>query len=290
MLLNKLKKLFIGGEWGIAYKTHKEDGYRVIDLPKGQWAADPMLFEHNGVHYLFAEIYENKKKKAGIGYFVFENDFPVYKGMIIENGYHMSYPCVFKYGNDLYMIPESSANNSLELYRAVHFPDKWVKDCVLVENCNYVDTTVYFKNGLHFLTYEKCKNGWYLKNFRLLLENKTIHEIGKFFYGNNTGRPAGYLINKGGSFIRPAQDCSDKYGENIIFYNIDSFEPYEEKEIDRLSISDLKLPIKAQRTHTYCEDDKYSVCDFFVEKFEVFHTFEILKRSHYKPQSGGKND
>lgn len=290
MLFNKFKKLFIGGEWGIVYKTLEEDEYHIINLPKGQWAADPMLFEYNGVHYLFAEIYDNKKEKAGIGYFIFENDIPIFKGIVIENDYHMSYPCVFEFDNNLYMIPESSANNSVELYKAVHFPDKWKKKCVLIKGYNYVDTTVFKRNGLYFLTYEKNKSGWYLKYFGLDLKNNVATELSKYFYKNNVGRPAGYLIKKDNSFLRPAQDCSNKYGESIIFYDVSSFDPYKEKIVRKLSVSDLKLPIKAQRIHTYCEDSRFCVADYFIEKFELFHAFMILRRSHCRSKNGERND
>ena len=118
-LKNLFQKAFVGGQWYVGYRKNGNEKYQVIDIAQDMWIADPMLFTTNGEHYLFVEVYEVKKGKASIGYYHFENDKPVYKGLIIENSYHMSYPCVFEHKGVYYMIPESSANNSISLYRAI---------------------------------------------------------------------------------------------------------------------------------------------------------------------------
>lgn len=281
MAFDLIKKIFTGGEWGIAYKEKDNDAFHLIDLPKGVWAADPMLFQYRNTHYLFAEVYVKKEKKAGIGYFVFEDGVPIFKGIVIESNYHMSYPCVFEFDGALYMIPETSANRTIELYKATRFPDEWVKESVLLTDCNYVDSTVYSLDGtLNMLTYGKIKTGWVLKRYKLDLRNKALFENESKTFETNTGRPAGYLIKQSNYFIRPAQDCSKKYGEKILFYKINSFEPLSEEMISKKGVSDIVLPIKAQRIHTYNEDDTFCVVDFFIEKFELFHAYEVFKRSH----------
>ena len=116
-----IQKAFIGGQWYVGYRRKGDTKYSVIETPRDMWIADPTMFVANGEHYLFVEVYEKKKKKAAIGYYHFENNVPVYKGLIVENPYHMSYPCVFEYNGEFYMIPESSANDSITLYRAEHF-------------------------------------------------------------------------------------------------------------------------------------------------------------------------
>ena len=99
-LLNKLKvlavKAFIGGEWNVAYRQHGQDKYQVVDMPEGTCIADPFMYEADGEHYLFVELFENKKNKACIAYYKFIDGRPVYQGKIIEQPYHMSYPCVFE--------------------------------------------------------------------------------------------------------------------------------------------------------------------------------------------------
>lgn len=283
MFLNFIKKLFIGGEWGIAFKKKNDNLYSVVRLPKGLWAADPMLFERDGTHYLFAEIYETSKKKAGIGYFEFIDGLPVYKGIVINNDYHMSYPCVFEKNGAIYMVPESSANNTLELYEATNFPTEWKKTKVLLDNCQLVDSTVFSQDGnLFLLSYRKNKNDWSLICFLLDLKEKELIKKSEVLYKQNVGRPAGNLIRKEGYFLRPAQDCSRKYGEKILFYKINSLEPLNEEVFSQIGINDIRISRDSKRVHTYGQDSVYEVVDFFVERFELFHAIDIYKRSHYK--------
>ena len=218
-LKNLFQKAFVGGQWYVGYRKKGNEKYQVIDIAQDMWIADPMLFTTNGEHYLFVEVYEVKKGKASIGYYHFENDKPVYKGLIIENSYHMSYPCVFEHKGVYYMIPESSANNSISLYRAEQFPNKWVKDCDLVRGAKYVDSTV-FRDGenLGILSYKSIGTGWQLVCFSLDMENKTLNEESVIEYQENIGRPAGYLL-KGNK--RLAQDCRTFNRYNISKKNYD---------------------------------------------------------------------
>jgi hypothetical protein len=44
---------------------------------------------------------------------------------VLERSYHLSYPFIFRWGSDIFMIPETSDNRTVEVYRAVEFPGKW---------------------------------------------------------------------------------------------------------------------------------------------------------------------
>ena len=83
-VINRLKGFFLMlndslnvncNEWVIAIR--KNGGEKLYDgnceqfhLVKNNtryWRADPFLFKHNGNNYLFAEMYDRKKKKGVIG-------------------------------------------------------------------------------------------------------------------------------------------------------------------------------------------------------------------------------
>ena len=275
-----LQKAFVGGQWYVGYRRKGENKYRVIDTPKNMWIADPMMFSTNGEHYLFVEVYENKKKKAAIGYFHFENDVPVYKGVIINAPYHMSYPCVFEYEGIYYMIPESSANNSISLYKAEEFPNKWVKECELIKGEKYVDSTVFWENGsLGVLSYRVVKEGWELVKFDFNMKSKILQEKSVVKYQENIGRPAGYINEKN---MRPAQDCREKYGENLLIYQIDSFQPYKERQIQKISAKMINADIKFDRVHTYTEDGTFEVVDMFKDKIDLLHGIKIFCRAYLR--------
>jgi len=44
---------------------------------------------------------------------------------ILNLDYHLSYPFIFTEDNEIYMIPETSGNKRVEIYRCVGFPKKW---------------------------------------------------------------------------------------------------------------------------------------------------------------------
>lgn len=274
------QKAFVGGQWFVGYRRKYEKKFNIIETPKGMWIADPIMYTVNGEHYLFVEVFEEKKKKAAIGYYQFETGKPVYKGIIIESSYHMSYPCVFEYNGEHYMIPESSANDSISLYKAEHFPEKWTKEIDLVKGEKYVDSTVVSNDeGIFILSYKTTKNGWQLVQFILDMENKSVKEKSTIDYNENVGRPGGYVFcgNK-----RPAQDCRKKYGENLLIYEVDSYVPYREHRLRTISAKDIKTIRNFERIHTYTEDGTYEVVDLFKEKIDLMHGIKIFCRAYLR--------
>lgn len=275
-----LQKAFVGGQWYVGYRRKGDKEYRILVAPENAWIADPFMFTANGEHYLFVEVYETKKKKAAIGYYQFENNIPVYKGLIIENSYHMSYPCVFEHNGEYYMIPESSANDSITLYRAERFPDKWVKVTDLLKGEKYVDSTVFHgTDGLGVLSYKAAKGGWQLVSFSLDMEQKILKKQTALDYRENIGRPAGYIYDGN---QRPAQDCRNKYGENLLIYKVDSFHPYSEHLVRTVQASRIEVPKSYNRVHTYTDDGTFEVVDLFKDKIDLLHGVKIFCRAYLR--------
>ena len=280
-----LQKLFIGGKWYVGYRDIKLTNgrkYHIVDVPIGQWIADPFMYEYGGMHYLFVEQYFEDKGRAGIGFFQFENGVPTNNQVIIENDYHMSYPCVFNHKGKHYIIPESSANNTIDLYVAESFPSSWSHKATLLQGEKYVDSTVY-QNGdeVYLLSYKKEDSIWKLVLFGLDVEECKLNKITEVVFTKNTGRPAGFLyFDK--KLYRPAQDCSRKYGEALIINEVDKIcsNGYKEHSVSKILCSDIKCSENIQRIHTLNNDSQYEVVDLFQEKFDLLHTWKILKRAY----------
>lgn len=47
--------------------------------------------------------------------------------MVLKENFHLSFPTVFDWRGEVWMLPETSADHSLTLYRCTQFPDKWEK-------------------------------------------------------------------------------------------------------------------------------------------------------------------
>ncbi|MBQ0111271.1 MAG: hypothetical protein KBS41_05050 [Oscillospiraceae bacterium] len=100
--------------WQIAYRS-KSNGsllsdpttpFELFDLPDGQWGADPFLFEQDGQLCLFYELYLEKQKKGVIAVSKWEGNNFSQPETVIEEPFHLSFPCVFKIGESVYMIPK----------------------------------------------------------------------------------------------------------------------------------------------------------------------------------------
>lgn len=273
-IIDFVKKVFIGGEWVVGYKRKNHNSYEIIKLDEG-WIADPFLFSHKGDHYIFAEYV--KKTKGEIACFKIINNTPVFQSIVLSEPYHLSYPCVFECENNIYMIPESADNRSVDLYMANEFPYKWEKVDQLLQGVFY-DTTYFKYNGKDYLISYSPQVGRYtLDVFELDIKKYKTELVTEIQYKENIGRPAGCLYQEDGVIYRPAQDCSRMYGEKLLFYKADLKDrKYEEELVRTLSVEEVKLPY--QRIHTYNFDSDYEVIDCFKEKLQPFRSFEIIAK------------
>lgn len=285
MLSRFYQKAFIGGQWYVALRRKNQMEYSVVATPSGTWIADPFLCEANGEHYLFVELYETAKKKACIAYYKIVDGQPFFQGRIIDQPYHLSYPCVFEYKGEHYLIPESSANETVDLYRATHFPDRWEREKTLIEKRRYVDTTVFeIENRFYAISYRKHNQKWRLDYYKLDMDKKALRLLASKEYDHNVARPAGAFDMKEG-LRRPAQDCFSKYGERLIIYEVCCSEDgaYDEKIVNKVDIDSFPIDMRLNRVHTYNQDSGYECIDAFVEKFDVFHGAKILWRAYLRP-------
>lgn len=273
-----VQKAFIGGHWSVLIRRHDEKNYRKVKTPDGIWIADPFLYEVEGERYLFAEAFVQSKNKGVIGYFRFVDGEPVYQGVAIEQPYHMSYPCIFEYQSAYYMIPETSANMTIEMYRAEHFPDRWTLDSVLLQGGKWVDTTVRFQDAQpQLFTYRPQNGGWALEQYDLDMVNRKLNAVDEVDYRTNIGRPAGFFFGKDGN-LRPAQNCGRMYGEEIIVYEVDSWQPYREHESYRIPIDQIVTKEKYNRIHTINSTGAYTAVDVRQDKFDLFHGLKTFIR------------
>jgi hypothetical protein len=167
------------------------------------------------------------------------------------------------------------------------FPENWIFIKHLIEGEKFVDSTVWVDgDAIYLLTYKKqAKSEWCLCVYQLNMDDMTVSLLSSKTYQSNIGRPAGHIFEENGKLLRPAQDCSEKYGESIILYCIDSFNKdgqYIEHEVRRMTLSDIKTDKKIDRIHTYSRDSKYEVIDGYREKLDLLHVPRIYLRSRRK--------
>ncbi|MCD8025717.1 MAG: hypothetical protein LUF33_01970 [Clostridiales bacterium] len=108
--------------WTIAYRAKKQglilkdlNDFTIIKNGRKGWYADPFLFEYEDDTYLFAEYFSYKLRRGIIvcsKYDKLKDKFDKYKEIISE-AYHLSYPFVFKYNDEIYMMPEANESKNI---------------------------------------------------------------------------------------------------------------------------------------------------------------------------------
>ena len=290
MMNDFIKKYFYRPQWKLAIR--RIDGgemaeqkgeqceYSVFEPDAGCWCADPFLCEKDGQMYVFCECYIRKSHKGSIAVAKYKNGIISDLKVVIEQKYHMSYPCVFKIDNCYYMIPETCDNNTIELYRAEKFPDIWVLDTVLGKDLRCLDSTVFCKeNEWYVLGYESKGGKSKLLIYQLNMDKRTLQLYAKEEV-TNTARPAGNLFHSKDKIIRPSQDGRKKYGGQILMNEVVLWERdnYKERVIDALGCEDIKLNEKYQvdRIHTINRMSGIEVIDFSKDKFDLLRGIKLI--------------
>lgn len=100
--------------------------YTQLPGREGSWYADPLLYRRNGARYLFAEAMDLAAGKGRIEVcHLLDNGTTEGWQVALEEDFHLSFPTVFDWNGETWMIPESGNDHSLRLYRCKNFPTEW---------------------------------------------------------------------------------------------------------------------------------------------------------------------
>ena len=267
----------VNREYAVAVARKETEDIRKLNFHrilngKNFWVADPFPIEIEGILYIFGEIYEYSTNKGSIGYTKYVSDgFSPWK-IVISEDYHLSFPNIFRVGEEIYICPEACGSGELYLYKAKKFPDLWEKDRVLCNNCNFSDTIFYKKDRIYAFTCEW--NSLDNHCFKMLrIENEKIVESkGELdtldFY---LTRPAGKIIqNRDKTEYMVSQICKPLYGSGLIIKEFEVNWPnYSEKEILRIFPEQINVDKKEHYVgmHTLNYSENYVVIDLIWERF-----------------------
>ena len=149
-----LEKLFIkyGGRcyrWSVAYQFidtwHNAELNKSTKIPnpKNRFLADPFVIYRNGSHYCFVEDYDLLKKKGSISVYKLSPGSSTQLGTALVEDFHLSYPYLFEFNNELYMCPETGEKREIRIYKCVDFPLKWVFHKTLMNDVSAADTSIF---------------------------------------------------------------------------------------------------------------------------------------------------
>src|SRR5262249_25037805 len=74
-----------------------------------------------------------------------------YQKVVLAEPFHLSYPYVFQWQNDYYMVPESYQAGAVRLYRARNFPYEWLHVADLLTGPYFADASPFRYAGAWWL-------------------------------------------------------------------------------------------------------------------------------------------
>lgn len=240
-------------QWGLGYRFSESveerfgiGGFTKMLPPKDRFWADPFPVKDKDGFFIFMEEFPYSSNRGHISVIQMDGAGrwrePV---KIVERDYHLSYPCVFKWEETYYMIPESGSNRTVELYKCVRFPFDWEFDRVMIDDIQAADPTLALIGG----------NWWLFAGTRPynVLTDDNYMELSLFSadspfgpwkpHKNNpvksdvrSSRPAGNLFYWKGGLYRPAQDCSRDYGYAVSINRVTELthEQFSEEEVSKI--------------------------------------------------------
>jgi hypothetical protein len=235
--------------------------------PRDRFWADPFVFSTRDAHFVFVEEWLYAEGKGHIAVLELSRDGALINACkVLERPYHLSYPFIFQWQGVHYLLPESGANTTVELYRCTAFPDQWVLDRVLLSQMHTADATLFEHDGRWWLFMTQAMPGESIHEHLYLYWAET--PLGPFMphpgnpvkSGLRGTRPAGALFFCDDIVYRPAQDCTRVYGEAVVLQRVEelSVTTYRETEVGIIA---PQPGAEARRVHTVNAGEGIRVLD-----------------------------
>ncbi|HEX9931939.1 MAG TPA: hypothetical protein VGB08_03780 [Allosphingosinicella sp.] len=220
--------------WGVGYIAGDWRGAvlwraRFIPNPPGHFLADPFAVEQDGRRLIFLEDFPYRTGKGVISaYEILPDGRPERLGVVVEEDFHLSFPYLFRWNGELWMVPESSAARQIRLYRCTSFPLQWTLERVLVDDVDAVDAMLFEREGRWWMmtTINETAVGTNDSDFFLFEAETPLGPWrrvgdGPVFIDAGRGRNGG-LLRDGERLYRVAQRPSfGQYGRAFSIYEID---------------------------------------------------------------------
>jgi hypothetical protein len=263
-LRHAARRLLWVDQWAITVHQNVADDVLLprtqgIDLipPADRFWADPFLAREGGRLWVF---FEEVLYATGRGHLACvsidakgEVSAPC---TVLQENYHLSYPQVIRHAGHWYLLPESSANRSLVLYRADALPGPWRPVAELMTGLRVADATVHHDGNRWWITATAAGERGCLNDELHVFCAPAL--LGPWQpLANNpvrvdpaSARPAGPWFRWKGRWVRPVQDCRLRYGRALQLLAVERIDESGVQE-DSLGLLAPKAGGSIDCVHTY---------------------------------------
>ena len=266
--------LFTIDPWSVGYidnecKNNANSSYKKIPNPKNGFLADPFLLEKDAETYCFLEEYEYKRKKGKIAvYKYYKNKFNKL-GDAIDEKFHLSFPNIFWFENDLYMCPETSMEKKIIIYKCIDFPLKWKQECIALENSKYSDNLIFCWNGLWWLLTsvdpikgesinQKIEFNIYF-NKSPIKGKWTKHKQNPIFVDSLLSRNAGMIFKENKVYRISQKHLFNTYGSGV---QINEIIKLDQSNYIEQKTNNLNIDINLKKIHHLSNLNNFTIFDF----------------------------
>jgi hypothetical protein len=223
-------------------------GFRPLSAATGRYYADPFLIEKDGKTHLFFEDFNQQLGRGRISHAALADDgTPGAVSVALERPYHLSYPFIFRWQDQIWLMPETGSARSVELYRSEEFPRRWTFHRHLLQGWRAVDGTLHAdETGRWWMFVMVSEDAGGAGALFLFMANSPLgpwrpHPANPVQCDIRHARPGGRLFHHEGKLLRPAQDCSQRYGGALWLMEVTVLtrEAYSEIPFRRLEPLDL---------------------------------------------------
>jgi hypothetical protein len=199
------------------------------EVPGGRasFVADPFGIRHEGRWFLFYEVLDLRTGRGEVAVSV-GDDLHRWEhlGRVLREPFHLSYPQVFAWEGEHYLVPEAATSGAVRLYRAREFPRRWDHVADLVRGPVLLDPTLFHHAHRWWMYVETSPTGQ-AGELRLFSAPSLLGPWGEHpasplvTADPAAARPAGRVVRWDGALHRLAQDCSERYGGAVDAWRIE---------------------------------------------------------------------
>ncbi len=191
------------------------------------FVADPFMIRVDDLWHMFFEVYNRRSGRGEIGCAVSRDARRwTYLGIVLREPFHLSYPYVFAWRGDVYMVPETCAVKAVRLYRARRFPAGWEVVGDLLSGFEAVDPSLCRWRDTWWMFVGEGRPPFHADYLRLFRAGSIEgpwreHPRSPVVRGNpRRGRPAGRVVVTPEGPIRYSQDCQSVYGARVYGFEV----------------------------------------------------------------------
>ncbi len=240
--------------------------------------ADPFLYSDESELRLYYEL-QNQYRSKGVLMVVTTKDGRIWSKprVALEEGFHLSFPNVFKMDGEVWMMPETFMANQVRLYQENESTGTFILDSILLEGSKFVDSFLFKKDDIYYLftSIQYQDNSYDLKLYysNNLKGGYEEHPMSPLSHGRSYQRNAGCMISYNGKLYRPAQECSAYYGQNVHMMEVVELNKGCYHEVP--SVLDI-IPNKGLGLGGH----QFSTCNFKGKKYVAIDTLHKAINTH----------